>query len=83
MRSLLLIPCLLLICGCESERDAEIRYARENNIPIRYYTSPSTQWRQKTLDISNETGVPLEEVRRIYSQEGRAANHQTLRDYGY
>lgn len=70
----------LLITGCESEQEAQIRYCKEHEIPYTTYTSPTTQWHQKTLDTSNRTGVPLDEVRSIQAAEGRAAAEQTIID---
>lgn len=79
-----LFLCLLSCVGCADEyRQAQIEYAKEHNIPISSYTSPTTKWKQKTLDISNNTGVPLSEVRTIYADEGQKATRQTLKDHGY
>lgn len=44
-----------------------------------YYTSPRVLHEQKMLDISNRTGVPLEDVRAYHADEGRIATERTLR----
>lgn len=61
MKRLLLF---VLICGCEDSHTRYKRYLIENNIPFEEYTSPKVIFDQETLKESNETGVPLELVRK-------------------
>jgi hypothetical protein len=79
-RAICLVIGLLFLVGCESQQDAKIRYCKEHDIPYTLYTSPTTDWEQRTRNESNQTGVPLGEVRDIYGAEGRAAALQTLHD---